>query len=92
MDNKGKTKQITIKYLMSSKPFLDGFLDVTRDRGWNEPRDEVEQWRYERGRMFAAWLKAQGVILAQYRLKQGRWVTRMAVEHYKAARQQKAVI
>jgi hypothetical protein len=87
-----ETRTTTIKAIMSSKPFLDGFCDVMRDRGWNEPKDDKEQWRYERGRLFASWLKSQGVPLAQYPLKQGRWVTNTTVQHYKAARQQKAVI
>lgn len=88
-----KTKTVTLRGIMSSKAFLQGFTDVVRSNGWNYPEhDEQSQWRYERGRMFAVWLTTQGVNLSQYRLKAGRWVTSHAMNHYKAAKQSKAVL
>lgn len=87
-----ETHSVKLKTVMASKPFLDGFKDYAIGNGWHEPGNEKEQWRYERGRLFAAFLKSYGVDVCKYRLKAGRYATLQAVDHYKLAKNCGAVI
>jgi len=87
-----KTRKTTIKQVMSSAAFLKGFYDFRDKNGWHEPREWLDQWRYERGRMFAAFLSSCGINLYQYPLKAGRWATDGAVKRYAAAQKEGAVI
>jgi hypothetical protein len=80
------TKTTTIQQALSNAAFRDGFTDYALRRGWNEKDGRKDQWNYERGRMFAAWLETKAIDLASYPLKHGRWATRTTINHYRDAR------
>lgn len=82
------TTTVTVQKALSNASFRDGFRDYATRNGWHEKWGRVEQWNYERGRMFAAWLETQKVNLASYPLKKGRWATRTAISDYATARKQ----
>jgi hypothetical protein len=79
------TKTITIQQALSSAAVRDGFSDYAMSRGWHEKTNGKEQWNYERGRMFAAWLKSKAFHLASYPLKRGRWASPTTISHYRDA-------
>lgn len=87
-----ETHSVKLRTVLASKAFQNGFKDYATGKGWNEPSDERDQWRYERGRLFAACLESYGIPIRKYRLKAGRYATNETVELYKAARNCGAVI
>lgn len=87
-----ETRTTTLKAMLSSAAFVKGFTDYSKRSGWFPPDEAVEQWRYERGRLFAAWLESYGVELSTYRLRAGRWATHDSIRNYNIARAQNAVI
>ncbi len=85
------TKTITLQKALSVAAFKDGFTDFAKRKGWNEKRNPTDQWNYERGRMFAAWLETRGITLDSYPLKAGRWASRTTINHYNAARSEGSI-
>lgn len=86
------TYKVSLKSVLSSAAFVKGFSDYASRAGWNEPAHDKEQWRYERGRLFAAWLESCGVSLSKYKLRHGRWATLDAISNYNIARKIGAVL
>ena len=84
-------RSITVQQALSSSAFRDGFTDYAMGRGWNEKRNGKEQWEYERGRMFAAWLASKAYDLGSYPLKRGRWASPTTIGHYNEARREGSV-
>lgn len=78
-------RSVKINSFMSSQAFISGFMDRAYGNGWNEKPEPGEQWKYERGRMFAAFLESCGVLARKYKLRAGRYVTRKAVNDFKHA-------
>lgn len=78
-------KTVTYQQALSNEAFKAGFMDVAKSKGWRERWHRVEQWNYERGRMFATWLKTQGLDPAEFPLKRGRWVTETTIHKYRQA-------
>jgi len=89
----GNTKvvPITDQQALGNAEFAAGFRDVAKSKGWNERRNPVEQWNYERGRMFAVWLTTQGLNPASFPLKSGRWASKATINYYRLALSEKAV-
>lgn len=87
-----ETHTVKLKTVLASKAFTQGFRDYVKSSGWNEPENAIEQWRYERGRLFAAFLESQGIQINNYKLKAGRYATGAALHHYKLAKNSGAVI
>jgi hypothetical protein len=81
------TKAISVQAALSNAPFKLGFTDYAMGKGWHEKKRPADQWNYERGRMFAAWLTGQGIDPVSFPLKSGRWASRETIRHYFAARQ-----
>jgi hypothetical protein len=85
----GKAK--SLRMIMSSAPFLHGFQDVINGR-WTDVREELAQWRYERGRMFAVWLRSKGQQIDRLKLKQGRWIRQEFINAYVMAKKEGSII
>ncbi len=75
-------RTVTMQQALSNAAFRAGFDDVAKRKGWNERWNRIEQWNYERGRMFAAWLNTQGLNPATFPLKSGRWASKATISHY----------
>lgn len=85
-------RPVKINAFMSSKAFVAGFMDFAHGKGWNEQAEPGEQWKYERGRMFAAFLEYCGMPAHKYRLRAGRYTTLKAVNDFKLAMRDGAII
>lgn len=83
--------KVTFQKALGNAAFSAGFKDVAQSKGWNERFTRLEQWNYERGRMFAVWLKTQGFNPATFPLKSGRWASKDAIYFYRQALSEKAV-
>lgn len=86
------TKKIKIQQALSNAAFREGFTDYAFRRGWNEKDERKDQWNYERGRMFAAWLKSKAFDLGSYPLKRGRWASPTTIGHYRDAMREGSVL
>lgn len=84
-------RSVTYQQALSNEAFKAGFLDVAKANGWHERWNKVEQWNYERGRMFATWLKTKGLDPSEFPLKRGRWATDTTINKYRAARAEGSV-
>lgn len=82
---------VTMQQALSNAAFSAGFKDVAQSKGWNERWNRVEQWNYERGRMFAVWLTTKGMYPATFPLKNRRWASRATIAYYQQALSEKAV-
>ena len=49
-----KTKKVSLKFIMSRKPFMRGFNDVKKGKDMDYDAYKImnDQWQYERGRIF----------------------------------------
>lgn len=82
---------VTLQQALGNAAFSAGFKDVAQSKGWNERFNRVEQWNYERGRLFAVWLETKGMHPATFPLKNGRWASKAAIAYYMQALSEKAV-
>lgn len=76
-----ESHSVNLKQVLSSAAFVKGFSDYKNRAGWREPDNAIEQWRYERGRLFAAWLESCGVELCTFKFKSGRWQPTLQLQH-----------
>lgn len=90
-------KRATFQSIIGCSEFRAGWDDFRAGRQMRDDwrgRDRAfvaaQQWSYERGRMFAAWCKAEGLDMVQ--LKAGRRVTDAAVFAFADAYRQKAIL
>ncbi len=86
-----KVHSVTYQQALGNAAFSAGFKDVAQSNGWNERLELAEQWNYERGRMFAAWLATKGMNPATFPLKSGRWASKIAIDYFKLASSESAV-
>lgn len=86
-------KQVTVrvKQIMHRAEFSRGYYQVLADEPFVEIESDVrEQWTYERGRHFGAYMKSIGIT--DLRIKKNHSVQLDAQFHYKAAKRCGAVI
>lgn len=72
------TKRVSLKSVMAHPVFLQGFRDAMNGLGFYERYEKLpvnQQWSYERGRLFY-------FAAGKMRIKQGRGVSRDAMETY----------
>lgn len=86
-----KVRAVTLQQALSNEAFKSGFMDIAKANGWHERWDRVEQWNYERGRMFATWLKTQGLDPVVFPLKRGRWATKTTKDYFLKARRDNSI-
>jgi hypothetical protein len=82
-----KTRRVTLTSIMGTKEFKDGFNDARNGNpfcdNWtsnNSRGVSVNQWHYERGRMFYVFLKS--IKMTDIKWKDGRRVTLQAQKLY----------
>ncbi len=86
-----KLCKVTNQQALGNADFTAGFRDIAKAKGWNERRNPVAQWNYERGRMFAVWLTTQGLNPVTFPLKSGRWASKATISYYRLALSEKSV-
>ena len=91
------TKKTTVSAVMGSEDFLMGMRDAERGLPVKDQWDSrtnrgvgSEQWSYERGRLFFAWIKSKG--LTGIPMKEGRRVLDWAQREFSEAWRCKAII
>ena len=97
MKGNSARKKTTISAVMGTADFLDGMRDAANGRPHKDHWDArttkgvgSEQWGYERGRLFYAWIKSRGLDGLQ--MKEGRRVMQWAQDEFMAAWREKAII
>ena len=97
MSNTARKVNVKLSVVMGSASFRDGMKDARdgkpiRDHWEADTKYGVtnEQWSYERGRQFYAWLKSVG--LESDPIKQGRTVLMWAQLEYARARKIGAIL
>ena len=82
------TKRTPIKKVLARTEFVQGYKDAMTGVGFYEKYEQMtssEQWTYERGRQF---FFAAGPM----RIRQGRGVTREAIQMYRDLRNENVVL
>lgn len=94
------TRQVSIRGIIASAAFRQGYEDAAKDRPWRDLDDmkgnkRTSQtnmmWHYERGRYFAKYLRAEGDPIMSLKDHRGR--VRFAVmDRFSDALKQRAII
>jgi hypothetical protein len=78
-----KTRRVTYFGIMRSTEFKQGVADATLGRPMDEKLTSHISWNYERGRLFAAGLKAKGMPVPKLpRYGQSRYEFRHALYEF----------
>ena len=79
------TKTVSIRSLMSSRDFVDGFNEARAGKPFDYNREATrDSWFYERGRQLA--------LIYNGRLKEGRYLLDEAVRAYVDARRSGVIV